>query len=328
MRCRDEGIAESADFSREEEEENTQIQASLPLYFDHVFGTCIGQSQSQVATAHVKSQSQGILPQGSMGFSFSDTRILDSQGFIFNPSTLLSCQNSAPPPSSSSSLHSPPQTQQTPDIAVITTSSTDHQSPAAAVMIFSSPSSSASSPSVRSSCSGTPVLFPSPSSAHSHSPEATCKAISKLHNSSNSSVQQVHDDKDKPSLTVSSCQQQDATNGKGGTNSHQAQCALKAELMCTPKENSGSKDCHLQQSTYRKRRLNFDTVTSCPVGKVVYTCPPTCTQLSDCTHIHATVSIFAIVLQGNLILLISLIVHHSLLLSFSLCSQSSDGGCM
>ncbi len=315
------------DFSQEEEEENTQIQASLPLYFDHLFGTCIGHSQSQIHSSFhqagrggpISSQSSSsslpITPfplQCSFGFSLTHTRILDSQGFIFNSSTPSKSPISAPPPtvtsSSSSMTSSPTHDQQTalacqPSIsdpaqnaATIFKLSSSSQSPAA--VIFSSPSSTSSSPGTGpgSGCSGTPVLFPSPSSpAHSHSP--TVKAIQKFSNTQQNRRESLAISADTfvcPSKVSPHCQQQDVRDGIFLSQS------IRKHLTCTQGSHSH------QSTTCRKRRLDFEAVAQCPArgNRANYICPPSCTPLSDCTQIHSRVSIFAVVLQGkdNLIL--------------------------
>lgn len=53
-----------------EREENSQIQSSLPFYFDHVFGSAIGFSQTQVPTT--------LSPTPS---PTSSQQVLESQGF-------------------------------------------------------------------------------------------------------------------------------------------------------------------------------------------------------------------------------------------------------
>ena len=268
------------DFSQEEKEENSQIQASLPHYFDHVFGTCIGQSQSQCrlskASSHMiqSTQSQySIPPQASLGFSVSgtDTRLLDSQGFIFNSSSPGSLP--APPPST------PPL-----DTAAVTKSPTIFLKTSPANSVFSSPSSTSSSPSTRSNRSpGTPILFRSPS----RSPELATTI------SNNIKAQQIHDNKTTESLTIvppsSSSSSSHVENNKTSSPVHISQGTSAM----------GSKHCPLYQDVTRKRKLNFDSVTTCLTNKVKYSCPPTCTLLSNCTDIHKTVSVFAIVLQGK-----------------------------
>ncbi len=294
------------DFSQEEEEENTQIQASLPHYFDHLFGTCIGHSQSQIHSSfHPPSQSQGILPQCSFGFSL-DTRILDSQGFVFNPSVPSNCPVSAPlaPLSPTQTTPCQPTSSDSANATVFKSSSTE--SPNA--IIFSSPSSTSSSPGTRSNRSGTPVLFPSPSSVHSRSPE---KAIPKF-NDTQIQESLCSSDKPEPPSRVSPHQQQDAKSGVFLSPS------LRKQLTCT----QGS---HSHQTVCRKRRLDFEAVTSIPAGdKPNYVCPPSCIPLSDCSQIHSKVSIFAVVLQGNLILYMD--EYSQNLMICSSCSQSCHGG--
>lgn len=301
------------DFSQEEEEENTQIQSSLPLYFDHLFGTCIGHSQSQNHSSFHHpggpiSQSSSIVPfpQCSFGFSLTDTRILDSQGFIFNPSTPSKAAVSAPPPSLSSSSSLPAQHDQqsaqlslpvcqlsishpVPNAATLLKSSSSSQSPAA--IIFSSPSSTSSSPGTRgSNRSGTPVLFPSPSSPV-HSARSPEKSVQKF-SDTQSRRESLASSADKPVCIskTSPSQQQDV---RGGVFLSQS---LKQHLTCT----QGSHTSH-HVTTCRKRRLDFEAVTNCPDqgNQANYTCPPSCTPLSDCTQVHSKVSIFAVVLQGN-----------------------------
>lgn len=293
------------DFSQEEEEENTQIQASLPLYFDHLFGICIGHSQSQIHSSFhrgpISESSQAILPQCSFGFSWTDmdTRILDSQGFIFNSSVASKSPLSTPPPSSSSSP-----TQQTaqllpcrqPSIAgssnatvfklVSSSSSSSSQSPAA--IIFSSPSSTSSSPgSTRSNRSGTPVLFPSPSSSvHSCSPE---KAVPRI---SDAQVRQELLVASNKSVTPSKVypHQQEVVKGKVFLSQ-----SLRKHLTCTQGSHSH------QIKSCRKRKLDFEVVANCSdVGnRPTYICPPSCTPLSDCAQVNSRASIFAVVLQGK-----------------------------
>lgn len=287
-----EAAAADDDFSQEEEEENTQIQASLPLYFDHLFGTFIGHSQSQIHSSFHPpvSQLQAILPQGSFGFSLTDTRILDSQGFIFNSSTPSKTPFSAPPPPSSS----PAQTTQllpcqpivdSANAATVLKSSSSVESPAA--IIFSSPSSTSSSPGTRSNHSGTPVLFPSPSSVHSRSPE---KAIPRFNDAAREVRREslITSDKSVSPSEVSPHQHQDVTGGVFLSQS------LRKHLTCT----QGS---HSPQMTCRKRKLDFEAVTNCPdqINKPSYICPPSCTPLSDCTQVQSRVSLFAVVLQGK-----------------------------
>ena len=284
-----EAAAADDDFSQEEEEENAHIQASLPLYFDHLFGTCIGHSQSQIHSSFHPpvSQSQAMLPQGSFGFSLTDTRILDSQGFIFNSSTPSKRPVSAPPPPSSS----PAQTTQLLPCqpiadsanATVLKSSSSVESPAA--IIFSSPSSTSSSPGTRSNRSGTPVLFPSPSSVHSRSPE---KAIPNFNDAQIQQKSLTPSDKPMSSSRVSPHQQKDVKCGIFLSQS------LRKHLTCT----QGS---HSPQMTCRKRKLDFEAVTSCPDrgNKPSYICPPSCTPLSDCTQVQSKVSLFAVVLQGK-----------------------------
>lgn len=282
--------AAADDFTQDwEEEENTQIQASLPLYFDHLFGTCIGHSQSQIHSSFhpAPSQSQAILPQCSFGFSLTDTRILDSQGFIFNSSASSKLPVSSPlPPSSPTQtvqlLPSHSASSDSTNATVLKSSSVE--SPTA--IIFSSPSSTSSSPGTRSNRSGTPVLFPSPASVHSHSPE---KAIPKF-NDTQIQESLSTSDKPEPLSRVSHHQQQDV---KGNVFLSQS---LRKQFTCT----QGS---HLHQTMCRKRRLDFEAIANCPAGnKPNYICPPSCTPLSACTQIHSKVSIFAVVLQGNFIL--------------------------
>ena len=287
--------ADDDDFSQEEEEENTQIQSSLPLYFDHMFGTCIGHSsQSQIHSSQFHrpvSSLQAVLPQCSFGFSLTDTRILDSQGFIFNSSTPSKAPVSAPPLPSSSSptqqaaqllpCHQPKSDPSSATVIKLSLS----QSPAA--IIFSSPSSSSSSPGTRSNCSGTPVLFPSPTSVHSHSPE---KAIPKFRDTQIRRESLVTGDMPVTPSKVVSPPQQEAV--KDGIFLSQA---LSRHLTC-------SQGSHSHQTTCRKRKLDFGAVTDCPAdrgNRPSYVCPPTCTPLSDCTRVHSKVSMFAVVLQGK-----------------------------
>ena len=286
--------AQAADFSQEEVEENTQIQASLPLYFDHLFGTCIGHSQSQISPFRLFSQSQAsILPQCSFGFSLTDTRILDSQGFIFNTSQSATSNSpiSAPPPPPSPTQTQLLKFQPTSDTCTSTAvlKSSSIESPAA--IIFSSPSSTSSSPGARSNRSGTPILFPSPSSVHSHSPESSRITVTKFMDAQIQEPLSIQSNKPaEPLSRVSPHQQQDA---KGSPTLCQS---LRKQLTCT----QGS---HSHQSTCHKRKLDFEAVTSCLGNKSKYVCPPNCTPLSDCTQIHRKASIFAIVLQGNIIIL-------------------------
>ena len=288
-----EAVAADDDFSQEEEEENTQIQASLPLYFDHLFGTFIGHSQSQIHSSFHPpvSQLQAILPQGSFGFPLTDNRILDSQGFIFNSFTPSKPPVSAPPPPAPSSSPAQTSTQfllcrPIADSANTTVlkSSSSVESPAA--IIFSSPSSTSSSPGTRSSRSGTPVLFPSPSSVHSRSPE---KAIPRFNDAAQTRRESlVTSDKPMSPSEVSPHQHQDVTGTVYLSQS------LRKHLTCT----QGS---HSLQMTCRKRKLDFEAVTNCPDqgNKPSYICPPSCTPLSDCTQVQSRVSLFAVVLQGK-----------------------------
>lgn len=294
------GVTTASDFSQEEEEENAQIQASLPLYFDHVFGTCVGHSQSQAAGSlpHVASQSQYILPQSSLGFS-SDSRLLDSQGFIFDSSTIL-IGSSIP----ASSSVSPTRTQflkSQPTDTVAIASTLQHSSPA--MSILSSPSSTSSSPSSRSNRSGTPVLFPSPSqsSVHSCSPKVEAIPEPTIHGDKGTQcqtcLQQPCDTKTESVQTGSSfsLHQRNAADDKVGL------CSPKRDLKCMSKRESTSDSSCLQRTTGRKRKLSFGADASGPTIKLKYACPPCCTLLSDCIHIHRTVSIFAVVLQGTLV---------------------------
>ena len=288
----------AVDFSQEEEEENAQIQASLPLYFDHVFGTCIGHSQSQPATSlpHVLSQSQYILPQSSLGFSLSDSRLLDSQGFIFNSSTSLRSSSIPAPSSLSPAQIQVLKSQPTDTVKALTLASTLQQSPA--VSVLSSPSSTSSSPGSRSNRSGTPVLFPSPSRSpvHSRSPTVTATPEPAIHDNEGTQcqtcLQQPSDIKVESVQTgSSSSSQQQAT-----ADSKIDLCSLRRDLTCMSKGGSTSEGSHLRQTTGHKRKLNFDTI------KLNYACPPHCTLLSECIQIHGTVSLFAVVLQGNIVL--------------------------
>ena len=75
-------VALDDDFTQEERVEETQIQASLPLYLDHIFGTHIGQSQ---ITSSVNTQPCGAFTQSPNSLTQSccqHTALLDSQGFI------------------------------------------------------------------------------------------------------------------------------------------------------------------------------------------------------------------------------------------------------
>ena len=288
---RDERAAEEkltlsmADFSQEEEEENSQIQASLPLYFDHMFGTYIGHSQSQapldLSRPHCCSPQQQ--QHRSLCVSTSDTQLLDSQGFIFNSSS----------PHVSSPLSSPTQCQfQLSDTKAITKTQTITSllSPT----VSTSPSSDTSSPSNRSNRSGTPVLFPSPAG---HSPESII--LQTLQEKQATHKQQCHDDNEEPLLTVPcSCAQQShcsVSESKDGKSSCQD---LKTNVLS--RSRTVLHESQLHPSTSRKRKLNFNSVSSsCSMNKLKYTCPPCCTLLADCTHIQPrAVSVFAIVLQG------------------------------
>lgn len=62
-----------------EEEEETQLQSSLPWYLEHVFGTAIGSSQSQ----QTLSQAQKLSQSRGHGHSHSQAVLLaESQGFV------------------------------------------------------------------------------------------------------------------------------------------------------------------------------------------------------------------------------------------------------
>ena len=314
--AQDHATSAGHDFSQEEEEENAQIQSSLPLYFDHLFGTCIGHSQSQNHSSFhhpggpISSQSSSILPfpQCSFGFSVTDTRILDSQGFIFNPSTPSKAAVSAPPPpslSSSSSSSLPAQHDQqsvqlglpacqpstshpAQNAATFLKSSSSSSSQSPAAIIFSSPSSTSSSPSTRgSNRSGTPVLFPSPSSPV-HSARSPEKSVQKFSDAQSPLATSA----DKPLCMSKASPSQQQQDVRGGVFLSQS---VRQHLTCT----QGSHSSH-HVTTCRKRRLNFEAVANCPAqgNRANYTCPPSCTPLSDCTQIHSKVSIFAVVLQG------------------------------
>ena len=280
-----------SDFFHEEEEENTQIQASLPFYFDHVFGSCIGHSQQSQAVAsspHFEPQSQYISPQSSLGFSLPGSRLLDSQGFIFNSS--VSARNSPVPALSSAS----PVQSQTQPILDDTAKSASILQQSLVSPILSSPSSTSSSPGTRSNRSGTPVLFHSPSRSPGliNSPETRAFQYDK--STRHLTPQQSHHSKTEPleSHTSSNADplQHTATDNQPSSNL----------ICCVSKSSSISEDNPLRQrSKGRKRKLTFDSDASFLVNKLKYACPPSCTLLSECTHVHRTVSIFAVVLQGN-----------------------------
>ena len=302
--AQDHATSAGHDFSQEEEEENAQIQSSLPLYFDHLFGTCIGHSQSQNHSSFhhpggpISSQSSSIVPfpQCSFGFSLTDTRILDSQGFIFNPSTPSKAAVSGPPPSLSAQhdqqsvqlglpVCQPSTSHPAQNAATLLKSSLSSSSQSPAAIIFSSPSSTSSSPSTRgSNRSGTPVLFPSPSSPV-HSARSLEKSVQKFSDAQSPLATSA----DKP-LCMSKASPNQYV--RGGVFLSQS---VRQHLTCM----QGSHSSH-HVTTCRKRRLNFEAVANCPAqgNQANYVCPPSCTPLSDCTQIHSKVSIFAVVLQG------------------------------
>lgn len=304
------------------DDEELQIQSSLPLYLDHLYGLYIGQgdSSTQSAIGTIDSGSPhsriGFSPQSCTDCNFNTPNIntspldqyavplmdsqdqyavplLDSQGFISTARTVYTTCMQTPPPTQTELLFS---LSSLPNIIPDSLSTESCTTVADSLL----PIDTHVSPVVTVR-QASPLLFLSPEPSLSRQIPHSKQNESDIANSDGCMLNHITDNTEPGPPTDSKTHVQTSVAEEGRTQTSVAEGGSTQTSVAEGGEACEWKiSIHTPNVTSKKRKRSLGHIS---VGDE-YVCPPGTIALKDCTQQHTTVSLFAFVLIGESILVL------------------------